>query len=141
MGLRLAEQGGSAKAVRIYMGDFNVPAGATRYQRILDAGYLDSHLEAGNPECDSATGAECTAGRADNAIAALKDPAAREQERIDFIFVKPPKGCDPTFDGAADADGDGLGTGLFAASPAVDGPGGLVWPSDHTAVSMDLRCA
>ncbi len=107
----------------------------------LDGGCVDSHLAAGNPECDSATGVQCTAGRNDATIAALKDPTARESERIDFIFVKAPKQCTPKFDTAADADGDGVGTGLFAATPTVGGPGGVVWPSDHTAVSMDLTCA
>lgn len=140
LGLQLATRGGAKDAIRIYMGDFNVPAGTDRYERILGEGFLDSHLAAGNPECDAATGAECTAGREDQQIAALKDPSAREDERIDFIFVKPPKGCSATFDPITDGDGDGTGTGLFAAAPAVDGPGGLVWPSDHTAVSMDMTC-
>jgi endonuclease/exonuclease/phosphatase family metal-dependent hydrolase len=141
MAARLADRGGPRGALRIYMGDFNVPAGSTRHTRLLADGWIDSHLAAGNPECDPASGAQCTAGRADNRIAALKDPTAREQERIDFIFVKAPRSCTPVFDPATDADGDGLGTGLFAADPAVDGPGGLVWPSDHTAVSMDLTCS
>jgi len=141
LGLRLADRGGGRRAIRVYMGDFNVPPGNPRYQAILDAGYLDSHLAAGNAECDPVTGVECTAGRVDNRIAALKDPSAREQERIDFIFVKAPKGCRAIFDPVTDADGDGLGTGLFAAAPAVGGPGGIVWPSDHTAVSMDMTCA
>lgn len=140
MGARLADRGGPKDALRVYMGDFNVSAGTPRYERLLADGWVDSHLAAGNPECDPATGTECTAGREDKAIAALKDPAAAEHERIDFIFVKTPGSCRPQLDSGADADGDGVGTGLFAASPAVDGPGGLVWPSDHTAVSMDLSC-
>ncbi|MBM3659365.1 MAG: hypothetical protein FJW95_07650 [Actinobacteria bacterium] len=138
---RLAARGGPKHALRILMGDFNVPAGAPRYARLLADGWIDTHLAAGNPECDPATGVECTAGRDDKSIAALKDPTAREQERIDFIFVKAPRGCRPVFDPVTDADADGLGTGLFAAAPATDGPGGLVWPSDHTAVSMDVSCA
>ena len=141
LGLRLADRAGSRRAVRIYMGDFNVPAGSPRYERIRADGFVDSHLAAGNPECDAATGRECTAGREDQAIAALKDPTAREHERIDFIFVKTPTSCRAALDSGSDTDGDGVGTGLFAAAPAVGGPGGLVWPSDHTAVSMDLTCA
>lgn len=141
LGERLAARGGPKDALRIMMGDFNVPAGTPRYARLLADGWLDSHLEAGNAECDGATGVECTAGRDDKTLTVLKDPSAREQERIDFIFVKTPRGCRPVFDPATDADGDGLGTGLFAATPATDGPGGIVWPSDHTAVSMDVSCA
>jgi endonuclease/exonuclease/phosphatase family metal-dependent hydrolase len=129
------------KAIRIYMGDFNVPAGTPRYQRLIDGGWVDSHLAAGNPECNTASGVECTAGRDDVTLTALQDPTAKEKERIDFIFVKAPKACTPKFDSGTDGDGDGTGTGLFAARPAVNGPSGLVWPSDHTAVSMDLSCA
>ena len=141
LGEHLADKSGAKKAIRIYMGDFNIPAGTPRYERLKANGWIDSHLAAGNPECEPGTGVQCTAGRNDNTLTALQDPNAREQERIDFIFVKPPKGCTPKFDTTADADRDGLGTGLFAAQPAVNGPSGLVWPSDHTAVSMDLTCA
>lgn len=140
LGGQLADKSGAKKAIRIYMGDFNVPPGTPRYEALLANGWIDSHLAAGNPECDPATGVQCTAGRNDNTLTALQDPTAREQERIDFIFVKAPKGCRPKFDTGDDADRDGVGTGLFAAQPAVNGASRLVWPSDHTAVSMDLIC-
>ena len=32
------------------------------------------------------------------------------------------------------------GTGLFANQPASNGPGGLVYLSDHTGVGADLSC-
>ena len=127
-------------AVRVLMGDFNVVPGSPRYTRLVAGGWIDTHPAAGNPECDPATGKGCTSGRPDTSLAALRDPTAGQTERIDYIFVHPPKGCTPHFDGPDDADRDGLGTGPFAATPAVDGPGGLVWPSDHTAVSMDMSC-
>jgi len=141
LGEGLADQVGSKQAIRIYMGDFNIPAGNARYQRLIERGWVDSHLAAGNPECDPATGVNCTSGRNDVTLTALQDPTATESERIDFIFVKAPKRCTPKYDTAADADHDGTGTGLFAAQPAVNGPSGLAWPSDHTAVSMDMSCA
>lgn len=128
-------------AVRVLMGDFNLVPGSPRHTGLLARGWLDTHRAAGNPECDPTTGTGCTGGRADTSLAALRDPTAREAERIDYIFVKPPEGCRAVFDGPTDPDHDGLGTGLFAAAPAVGGPGGLVWPSDHTAVSMDMSCA
>jgi endonuclease/exonuclease/phosphatase family metal-dependent hydrolase len=132
---------GSKKAIRLYMGDFNVPAGSPRYERLIDRGWVDSHLAAGNAECDTTSGVNCTAGRNDITLTALQDPTAKESERIDFIFVKAPKSCTPEFDSGTDGDGDGTGTGLFAAQPAVNGPSGLAWPSDHTAVSMDMSCS
>lgn len=138
VGLRLAGTGGSPRSIRVFMGDFNVPPGSSRYRSIVAEGFVDSHLAAGNAECDPATGSQCTAGREDTSIAALKDPTARESERIDFIFVRTPRRCTPRFALAGSATP--VGTGLFAATPAPGGPGGLVWPSDHTAVSMELTC-
>ncbi len=137
----LADSAGGSKAVRILMGDFNVDATSARYAHILDAGYIDSHLEAGNAECVPATGVNCTSGRDDQSLEALQDPTTKESHRIDFIFVKAPTGCDLAFDTPDDADGDGLGTALFFPEPEVDGPGGMVWVSDHTGNGADLSCA
>ena len=139
--LALADKGVPKNAVRILMGDFNLPAGTPRYERILADGYVDSYLAAGNPECDPTSGIGCTSGREDKSIVALKDPTAKESERIDFIFVKGSKKCAVAYDTPDDANGNHLGTALFGNTPAVDGPGGLVWTSDHTAVSADLSCA
>jgi endonuclease/exonuclease/phosphatase family metal-dependent hydrolase len=136
----LADETGGSNAIRVLMGDFNVNPSSDRYKRVVSEGWTDSYLAAGNPECNSASGVGCTSGREDQTIVALKDPNAKESERIDFIFVKAPAGCVPAFDPAADNDGDGLGTGLFFPEPATDGPGGLVWVSDHTGVSADFSC-
>jgi len=136
----LAADVGGEKAVRVLMGDFNVTPASARYQGLIGAGWVDSHLAAGNAECDTTTGVNCTGGRDDKTIEALKDPNARESERIDFIFVKSPARCTVAFDSLNDDDGDFLGTGLFKATPTVDGPGGLAWASDHTGVSADLTC-
>jgi hypothetical protein len=136
----LAESGGGSKAIRVLMGDFNVDATSARYQRIIAGGWFDSHLEAGIPECVPDTGVNCTSGREDQSVDALKDPNAKESHRIDFIFVKSPSRCDVVVDTVDDADGDGLGTGLFFPEPAVDGPGGIVWVSDHTGNGADLSC-
>src|SRR5262249_13962143 len=141
LGEQFGDKVGSKQAIRLYMGDFNIPAGTPRYQRLVERGWVDSHLAAGNAEGDPTSGLNCTSGRDDGTLTAPHGPAARESERIDFIFVKAPKGCTPRYDTAADADHDGVGTGLFAAQPAVNGPSGLAWPSDHTAVSMDMSCA
>jgi endonuclease/exonuclease/phosphatase family metal-dependent hydrolase len=131
---------GGPKAVRVLMGDFNVTYTSPRYKGLIADGWVDSFLASGNAECVPLTGVDCTSGREDQKVEALKDPTAKESERIDFIFVKPPTGCKLAFDPLADSDGDGLGTGLFAAAPAVNGPGGIVWTSDHTGVSADFSC-
>ncbi len=136
----LADETGGSKAVRVLMGDFNVTPTSDRYGYLTAAGWIDSHLAAGNAECDPMTGVSCTSGREDTSVGALEDPNARESERIDFIFVKPPPSCAVAFDPVSDADDDHLGTGLWKNTPATDGPGGLVWTSDHTGISADLSC-
>ncbi len=136
----LASEGGGKKAIRVLTGDFNVTATSGRYRSIVSNGWIDSHLAAGNAECDPATGSNCTSGRADMSTDDLKNPASKETERIDFLFVKTPGGCKARFDRAADRDKDKLGTGLFADKPVTNGPGGLAYLSDHTGVAADLSC-
>ncbi len=137
---RLADDVGGPRATRVLMGDFNVTPTNPRYQLLLDEGWTDTYLTAGNPECDGATGVGCTGGRADEAVEALKDPTARNSERIDYIFVKGGRNCVVQLDAPDDRNDNGLGTGLFGDQPATDGPGGIVWTSDHTGVSADLSC-
>ena len=136
----IASEGGGSKTIRVLTGDFNVTAASQRYRSIVAYGWVDSHLAAGNPECDPATGAQCTSGRQDMNTDDLKNPASKETERIDFVFVKAPRSCKVRFDTPKDRDRDGLGTGLFANTPASNGPGGLVYLSDHTGVGADLSC-
>jgi endonuclease/exonuclease/phosphatase family metal-dependent hydrolase len=136
----MADQVGGDKATRVLMGDFNVTPASDRYKGLIADGWVDSYLATGGPECDPATSIGCTGGREDQAVEALKDPALQEHERIDFLFVKPAAGRECAFDDAADADGDGTPTKLFANEPATDGPGGLVWPSDHMGVIADFSC-
>jgi hypothetical protein len=136
----LASEGGGRKAIRVLTGDFNVTATTERYRLLVADGWVDSHLAAGNPECDPATGVACTSGRQDNVVDDLKNPASKETERIDFLFVKAPRGCKATFDRAGDRDKDKLGTGLFGDKPVANGPGGLAYLSDHTGVAADLSC-
>jgi hypothetical protein len=138
--MALASEGGGRKTIRVLTGDFNVPATAERYRLIVDDGWIDSHLAAGNPECDPATGSNCTSGRDDMSTNDLKNPASLTTERIDFLFVKAPRDCKVRFDRARDRDDDALGTGLFAHEPVTNGPGGLVYLSDHTGTAADLSC-
>jgi endonuclease/exonuclease/phosphatase family metal-dependent hydrolase len=135
----LADDVGGKKAIRVLMGDFNVTPASGRYQQLVADGWVDTHIAAGNPECDPASGTGCTSGRRDDRVDDLKDPTARQAERIDFLFVKAPSGCTLTFDGPGDADGDGLGTGVWD-DPVAGAPGGIVFVSDHSGTSSDLSC-
>ncbi|HUF83847.1 MAG TPA: endonuclease/exonuclease/phosphatase family protein [Acidimicrobiia bacterium] len=134
----LADDAGGKKAIRILMGDFNVTSDSARMQGLVADGWVDTHLAAGNPECDP-SGAGCTSGRRDEVVDDMKDPNARQLRRIDFTFVKPPARCAPVFDPDTDNDGDGIGTGIWDDA-VTDGPGGMVFVSDHSATSVDLSC-
>jgi endonuclease/exonuclease/phosphatase family metal-dependent hydrolase len=127
------------RAAGVLVGDLNLVPEAPPVRSLLEGGWVDSYVEAGNPACDPATSVGCTGGRDDASLASLQDPTSRERERIDYALVSP-GACEPRFDAPEDGDGDGLGTGLFADEPATDGPGGLAWPSDHVGVALDLSC-
>ncbi len=135
----LAERAGGRRAIRILMGDFNVTASSARIQGLVAGGWVDTHLAAGNAECDAATGAGCTSGRRDDVVDDMKNPASRQSERIDFMLLKAPADCQVTLDPDDDADGDGLGTGIWDDA-VTDGPGGMAFVSDHSATSLDLSC-
>jgi len=135
---KLAEGAGGKNAIRILMGDFNVTSTSARIQGLVADEWFDSHLAAGNPECD-ATGTGCTSGRRDDVVDDMKNPTSRQLERIDFILLKAPARCPAALDPDPDADGDGIGTGIWD-DPVLDGPGGMVFVSDHSGTSIDLSC-
>jgi endonuclease/exonuclease/phosphatase family metal-dependent hydrolase len=110
-------------------GDLNATAGEPAVAAIRAAGFTDTHLAAGNPECDPATGAHCTAGRIDDSLADLTNPTSRQSERIDELFVGGPRQCSVV-----------APTGLFNADPATGPAGRLAFPSDHTGVEAALAC-
>lgn len=115
-----------AAAVVIIGGDLNARPDEPTITALREAGFIDTHLDAGNAECDAATGTNCTSGRVDDSLVDLQDPSSHQTERIDYLFVGPSREC------AAAA-----GTGLFNAEPAA---GSFAHPSDHTGVIAMLRC-
>ncbi len=117
----------------IIAGDLNLVADAPPMQILYDAGFVDTSLAAGEPECDATTGSGCTSGRVDTALEVLQQPSAQNSVRVDYILLRTGEDrCDVVY---------GDATGGFADEPATDGPGGLAWVSDHTGVSLDWRCA
>ncbi len=136
-------------APALLTGDLNAVSGSFVYDQFASRGWVDSHLAAGNAECVPATGVGCTSGRDDDDLSDLEDPALNQVARIDFIFVVPPGPtslCAGTLDTAADADGDGTATRLFADEPnpfaptCGPAPAAICWPSDHTGAQADLDC-
>ncbi len=119
--------------VLVVAGDLNAEPDDPTMAAIRDAGFVDTHIEAGNPECDPETGAACTSGRIDDALTDLTDPTSRQSERIDYVLVAESARTDRACEVIAP-------TGLFNADPATTTPGALAFPADHTGVVATVSC-
>jgi endonuclease/exonuclease/phosphatase family metal-dependent hydrolase len=131
----------------IVTGDFNAAPGSNVYSQVVSRGWIDSHLAAGNPECDPSTGRHCTAGRIDNSLSDLESPDLNQTERIDFIFVVPPQAGSRCPGVIQTSDRPGVtSTGLFAAEPnpftsaCGAAPLPICWASDHSGNALNLSC-
>jgi endonuclease/exonuclease/phosphatase family metal-dependent hydrolase len=138
-------------------GDFNARPSSRVYQQLAGLGWIDTHLAAGNPECDPATGESCTSGRQDEDLSHLESPALNQEARIDYIFevpAEPGAECrgaiqashDEGEGGGDDGDPGEVATGLFAAvsNPFTrscgPSPHQICWPSDHSGNMATLAC-
>jgi endonuclease/exonuclease/phosphatase family metal-dependent hydrolase len=142
-----AQHQGDAPAVIV--GDFNAEPFSFEYDQMIDAGWMDPYLAAGNPECVPATGIGCTSGREDEDLSDLEASALNVDRRIDYVFLiptGPASTCNGTLDSSADTDGDGTATRLFADDPNPFSvscgplPDPICWVSDHTGVQADINC-
>lgn len=125
----------------VIAGDFNSDPGSFVYRTFTDRGWGDVYLDAGNPECAPSTGVGCTSGRQDESLVDLESRASNETERIDFIFLVPPRNgfpCSARLErGATRLFADRANPFAPACGPAPDP---ICWPSDHEGVELDLRC-
>ncbi|MGZ8766419.1 MAG: endonuclease/exonuclease/phosphatase family protein [Acidimicrobiia bacterium] len=119
----------SRRTVGVLVGDLNAGVGEPTISVLRDAGYIDTHLAAANPECDPTTAQGCTGGRDDTTVESLSDPTSRQEDRIDYVFLAPTPRCEVV-----------APTGLFDAEPATDDPSGLAYVSDHTGVEATIAC-
>ena len=131
----------------ILSGDFNAEPGSAEYREFTERGWIDSHLAAGNAECDPISGEQCTSGRVDNDLSSLESPELGQVERIDFIFVVPARpgarcaGVIQRF--APHPQRPAATTGLFAGAPRFPcGPAPLptCFVSDHSGTQLNLGC-
>jgi endonuclease/exonuclease/phosphatase family metal-dependent hydrolase len=135
-------------APTIVTGDFNAEPGSFEYDIFTDNGYVDTYLEAGNPECDSTNPYGCTTGRESNNLSELESPLKNQHRRIDYIFRSPSEAgsvCSDDVDGSEDLDQDVSATGSFDPVPnpfaSSCGPQDeICWISDHGGVELDLNC-
>ncbi len=114
-------------SVVVIGGDLNAMPSEATITAVADAGFVDTHLAAGNAECDAATGEQCTSGRIDDSLIDLQDPASQQTERIDYLFLGGKRDCKAI-----------APTGLFRAAPEDND---FAYASDHTGVQATLRCA
>jgi endonuclease/exonuclease/phosphatase family metal-dependent hydrolase len=117
------------RTVGVLIGDLNAQPDEPTIKAIRAAGFVDTHVAAENPECDPSTGVNCTSGRVDSDLSDLTDPASRQTERIDYVWLATTRDCrvdDPT--------------GLYAADPASPPVEDIVFASDHTGVGATISC-
>jgi endonuclease/exonuclease/phosphatase family metal-dependent hydrolase len=119
-------------ALTVVGGDLNATPDEATVGHLRDAGFVDAWLESGRPECDATHRAGCTSGGSapDPWVGMNTKEGAGFDERIDYVWVKPGKGCSLRT------------TAKGFATTAVKAPvHGMWWPSDHGGVHSTLRCA
>jgi endonuclease/exonuclease/phosphatase family metal-dependent hydrolase len=146
------EQTRGANNLALISGDFNAVPGSTEYQTMTSRGWLDSHLAAGQPECDSTTGIGCSSGR-NSSLEDIERLALNVSDRIDYIFVALPQ--DNNLCTSSRQSGQQQATlgayeiesaGLFADKPNLytqtcgSSPNPLCWVSDHSGNQARLLC-
>jgi hypothetical protein len=119
-------------ALTVVGGDLNATPDEVTVGHLRDAGFVDAWLASGRPECDDAHRAGCTGGGTapDPWVGMNTEAGAGFDERIDYVWAKPEKGC------TLRTKAKGLAT--TAAKTPVNG---LWWPSDHGGVHSTLRCS
>ncbi len=142
------EQTRGTNNLALIAGDFNSVPGSTEYLAMTNRGWLDSHLSAGQPECDSASGVGCTSGR-ESSPADTENPALNVDERIDYIFIALPQeknSCVVSMQSGLSGTYEITSAGLFAAAPnpfvAACGspPAAVCWASDHSGNQARITC-
>lgn len=109
----------------LFVGDFNSTVADDRYASIVDSGYLDTYLAAGQPECDPETHIGCTSGQ--RQITDTPEPTTRS--RIDFVFARP-----------GSCGVDALSSRIIGTNAVQQPDGRWLWPSDHLGVVSNLHC-
>ena len=147
------EQTRDSQNLALIAGDFNAVPNSTEYLAMTNHGWLDSHLAAGEAECNSTTGIGCTSGRSSR-LDAIESPALNVRSRIDYIFFALPpdnnvcnssrqSGEQQTIEGAYAIESGGL----FAGEPnpfnkiCGSAPSPLCWISNHSGNQVRLVCS
>ncbi len=127
-------------SLQLIVGDLNNGPEEPRLATLTGAGFVDTYLAAGNPECPDGGGTGCTSGigrDADTDYDGLDVADTVLRGRIDFVLARPPAGCTLVVD-IDDLDGDGTHTGHWADTPLGEPFEGLYWAADHAGVQADV---
>lgn len=115
----------------ILAGDLNAQPTEQTLTTLYDAGFVDTWVEAGRPECDPTTGKGCTGcSELDRELIGMDTRDGLDcGARIDFILVRTGDDC------SLEATAAG-----FAHKPVKKAVDELFWPSDHRGVQASVRC-
>lgn len=116
-------------SVGVLVGDLNAAPNSATIAVFTDRGFVDTHLAAHNPECSAETPLACTGGRVDTDLSDMRSTAAKQRERIDYVFITTKRTCSV-----------GSPTGVFAPRGGPTESDGLVFPSDHSGVEATIKC-
>lgn len=117
------------RSVGILAGDLNAAPSDPTAKVLRERGYVDTMAVAGTATCTATQAGGCTSGRDDTSLADMRNPASRQTERIDYVFLDTKRSCDVTRAGVFRPEG-----GPVAAD-------GIVFPSDHSGVAATVTCA
>lgn len=116
----------------VLTGDFNSVPGSDAVEIVEGAGFVDSYAAGGGAECVPETGeGGCSGGPDDGAEVWTDGPVRPMDERIDYVFVRPPSGCELSVPS----------TQRIADSPSPTDDERYLWPSDHYGFVSEPACA
>ena len=120
-----------AADLSILAGDLNAQPTEQTLTTLNNAGFVDTWVEAGRPECDPETGKGCTGcSELDRELIGMDTKSGLDcGARIDFILVRG-SDCTPSATAAG-----------FAHKPVKKAIDELFWPSDHRGVQAAITCA
>jgi len=117
------------RSVGILAGDLNARPAEPTITALRERGYVDTMAVAGTGICTEADARGCTSGRDDTSLADMRNPASRQSERIDYVFLATKRSCDVTR------------AGVFRPGGGPVAADGIVFPSDHSGVTATITCA
>lgn len=124
----LLEERAGPRSVGILAGDLNAQPDEPTIAALVDRGFVDAVAAVGADTCTESDATGCTSGRDDTTLDDLRNPASRQTERIDYVFVATRRDCAVTR------------AGVFVPEGGPVEADGLVFPSDHSGVEATVRC-